>query len=78
MEWVQSFRVYMAVVARTKPHRIPDLLGYQQRIIQASYNRQPGCWADYDRQFRLKASTTSSTEWSTIIDLKGQLKWEIF
>ena len=68
MEWVQSFGVYMAVVARTKPHRIPDLLGYQQQIIQASYNRQPGCWADYDRQFRLKASATSSTEWS-IIDL---------
>ena len=66
MEWVQSFGVYMAAISLTKPHRIPDLLGYQQRIIQASYNRQPGCWADYDRQFRLKASATSSTEWSTI------------
>ena len=30
------------------------------------YNRQPGYWADYDRQFHLKASATSSTEWSTI------------
>ena len=29
MEWVQSFGVYMATVSRTKPHRIPDLLGYQ-------------------------------------------------
>ena len=66
MEWVQSFAVYLAVVSRTKPHRIADLLGYQQRIIQASYNRQPGCWADYDRQFRSKASATSSTNWSTI------------
>ena len=66
MEWVQSFGVYMAVMSRTKPHRIADLLGYQQRIIQASYNRQPGCWAVYDRQFRLKASATSSTDWSTI------------
>jgi len=58
--------VYMAAISRTKPHHIPDLLGYQQRIIQASYNRQPGCQADYDCQFCLKASTTSSTEWSTI------------
>ena len=66
MEWVQSFGVYMAAVSRTKPHCIPDLLGYQQRIIQASCNRHPGCWADYDRQFRLKASATSSIEWSTI------------
>jgi len=62
----QSFGVHMAAISCTKPHRIPDLLGYQQQIIRASYNRQPGCWADYDRQFCLKASATSSTEWSTI------------
>jgi len=66
MDWVQSFGVYMAVISRTKPHCIPDLLGYQQRIIQAPCNRQPGCWANYDHQLCLKASTTSSTEWSTI------------
>jgi len=65
MEWVQSFAVYMAVISRTKPQCIADLLGYQQRIIHASYNRQPGRWAVYDRQFRLKASATSSTDWST-------------
>jgi len=66
MEWVQSFAVYMAVLSSKTPHRIPDLLGYQQRIIQASYSRQPGRWAVYDRQFRLKASATGSTNWSTI------------
>ena len=27
MEWVQSFGVYMAVMSRTKPQRIADLLG---------------------------------------------------
>ena len=58
----------MVVFSCTKPHRIPDLLGYQQQSIQASYNRQPGGWADYDCQFCLEASATSSTEWS-IIDL---------
>ena len=36
MEWVQSFAVYLTVVSCTKPHRIADLLGYQQGIIQAS------------------------------------------
>ena len=56
----------MAVVSHTKLQRIADLLGYQQRIIQTSYNRQPGCWAVYDCQFRLKASATSSADWSTI------------
>ena len=66
MEWVQSFGVYMAVMSCTKPQRIADLLGYQQWIIQATYNHQPGCWAVYDRQFRLKTSATSSTDWLTI------------
>ena len=66
MEWVQSFAVYTAVLSCIVPQRIPDLLGYQQRIIQASYNRQPGRWTVYDRQCCLKASATGSTDWSTI------------
>jgi len=65
MEWVISFAMYMAVISHTKSQRIADLLGYQQRIIHPSYNHQPGRWAVYDCQFRLKASVTSSTDWLT-------------
>jgi len=30
MECVHSFGVYMAAISHTKPHCIPDILGYQQ------------------------------------------------
>ena len=66
LEWVQAFAVYMAVLSRTAPQRMADLLGYQQRIINAACYRQPGRWAVYDRRFRLKASASGSTNWSTI------------
>ena len=49
-----------------KPHRIPDLIGYQSLIIQSSLHCQEGCWIVSNRQFRLKASAVSTAEWSCI------------
>jgi len=66
LEWVQAFTVYMAVLSWTAPRCTAALLQYQQRLIHAACNLQPGGWAAYDHQFRLKASATGSTNWSTI------------
>ena len=34
IEWVQSF-VYTAILSKSQPHRVADLLGYQTLILQA-------------------------------------------
>ena len=35
-EWLQVFTVYISVIAKTQPHRISDLMGYQILIPEAS------------------------------------------
>ena len=35
-EWLQAFAVYISVIAKTQPHRISDLVGYQILILEAS------------------------------------------
>ena len=42
LEWVQAFAVHTAVLSRTAPQHMADLLGYQQRIINAACNHKPG------------------------------------
>ena len=56
VEWVQCFGTYIAIITRTEPHRITDLLGYQNLIIQSYQKYQKGCWVAYDCEFRRKAS----------------------
>jgi len=56
--------MYIAIISRSAPHRVADLIGYQSLIISASQNRHEGRWTIYDRRFRLKASATKNTAWS--------------
>ena len=64
MDWIECFGIYIAITARSSPHRVADLIGYQSLIISASQKRPVGRWVIYDRRFRLKASATKNTEWS--------------
>ena len=66
VEWVQCFGIYMAILSRSKPKRIADLIGYQSLIIGVSQNCCEGSWAIYDCRFRLKASASHNEQWSTI------------
>ena len=66
IEWVQCFSVFSAVVHRSQPECTPDLLGYQNLIIQTSMLCQEGRWVLYDRRFCLKASALRLQQWSTI------------
>ena len=36
LEWIQCFSIYIAIIAQKHPERVPDLLGYQSLIIDAS------------------------------------------
>ena len=51
MEWLQSFAVYVSVIARKQPQRVPDLMGYQVLILEASSEYKNDCWMAYDRRF---------------------------
>ena len=35
-EWLQAFAVYVSIIAKKQPHRVPDLMGYQILILEAS------------------------------------------
>ena len=62
---LQCFSSYVTVVSRHHPERIPDLMGYQSLIIDASMEYKGDCWAGYDRRFRQQAASHPSTVWST-------------
>ena len=64
MDWIECFWMYIAIIFRSAPHRVADLIRYQSLIISASQNRHEGCWTIYNRRLRLKASATKNTEWS--------------
>jgi len=66
MDWIQCFGMYVAIVSLKSPHRIPDLIGYQNLIVQSSIDSHEGRWIIYDRRFCLKASATTIPEWSAI------------
>ena len=56
VEWVQCFGVYMAIVSRSKPKCVADLIGYCRK----------GRWTIYDHHFCLKASASHTKQWSVI------------
>ena len=65
-DWVQCSGLFIAIISLKEPHRIPDLIGYQNLIMRSSVQCQEGCWATYDRRFRLKALAVLISEWSEI------------
>ena len=66
IEWVQSFGIYTAVLSKSQPHRVADLLGYQTLILQAHQEFQGDFWLRYDRTFRQKAATVKNIKWATM------------
>ena len=78
MEWVQCFGIYIAVISRKQPHRVPDLLGYQTLIIEAYLEYQGDGWMAYDRRFRQRTGATQqwahidTTLWNLAFSGKGR------
>ena len=65
-KWLQAFAVYVSVIARNQPERVPDLMGYQILILEASNEYQNNRWLAYDRRFRQQAASQPSCKWSII------------
>ena len=66
LEWVECFAIYVAVVSRTQPQRVPEMLGYLMLILEAHMEYVGEGWLGYDRQFQLTAARHPSTNWATI------------
>lgn len=66
IDWIQCFGIYIAVLSRSAPDLVADLLGYQSLIISASQYRHAGRWVVYDRRFLLKAFAKNIKIWSAI------------
>ena len=62
MDWIQCFSTYIAVVSRTEPEHVVDLVSYLSLIIRDQQSLQDLEWASYDCQFRQKASSTSTVQ----------------
>ena len=66
VDWIQCFSLYIAIICRSQPQQIVDLLGYQNLII-TSHKRFPDFnWATYDREFRQQAAASAVQEWSAL------------
>ncbi|XP_065896347.1 protein FAM133-like [Dysidea avara] len=48
IDWIQCFGIYIAVLSRSTPERVADLVGYQSLIIYASHYQRAGRWVVYD------------------------------
>ena len=66
IDWIQCFGIYIAVLSRSAPDHVADLLGYQSMIISASQYHCAGRWVVYERRFHLKASAKNIKTWSAI------------
>ena len=65
-EWLQAFAVYVAVISKKRPDRVPDLMGYQVLMLEASNEYKNDCWLAYDRRFRQQAASDPHCKWSNI------------
>jgi len=66
MNWIQYFSTCIAVVSRTEPECAVNLVAYLNIIIKGQRSFQDLDWASYNRQFRLKASSTSTAQWGVV------------
>ena len=66
LDCVQAFSIYVAVLSKDQPHRVPSLLAYQHLLIHSHTNFKQFDWVSYDKQFCQKASACLHLEWSTM------------
>jgi len=65
--WIQCFGIYMTVLARKQPMRIPNVIVYQTIIIKAQLEFEGDGWIGYDRRFKQRATAKGpSTKWACI------------
>ena len=68
--WLEAWTIYCCIVADQQPSKSSELLGYQLIILQSAKKFRWAAVADYDTQFRQRASRCSEGLWNkTDMDL---------
>ena len=66
VEWVECFAIYIAVLSKKQPQRVPEMLGYLILILEAHTEYAGDGWLGYDRRFRMAAAGNPSINWAAI------------
>ena len=61
-QWVEAFAIYVAVLSKTRPQCVPDMMAYIALIKEAS-THGGARWLSYDREFRERAAAKKLTQW---------------
>lgn len=64
--WIQCYAIYVAVMAKTHPEAVPDMLAYMLVIMRAQQEYEEPAWRLYDEAFRDKAASTGNKKWALI------------
>ena len=75
-EWVECFAIYVAVLSRSRPQRVPEMLGYLILILEAHMEHGGDGWIGYDRRFCMTAAGNPSINWAAIDTTLWQLERE--
>ena len=61
-QWVEAFAIYVAVLSKTRPQCVPDMMAYMVLIKEA--NTHGGArWLSYDREFRERVAAKKLLQW---------------
>ena len=64
--WLQSYGLYVAVLAPSEPQVIPELMAYMGLILSVSQDYEGLGWVRYDSAFRRQAALTGNKKWSVV------------
>ena len=64
--WLQSYGLYVAVLAPSEPQVIPELMAYMGLILRVSQGYEGLGWVRYDSAFRRQAALTGNKKWSVV------------
>ena len=64
--WTQCFGLYMAVITKSQPDRVPELLAYQSLVARASQKYKWPAWVVYDQNFRSEMAGKTDQSWANV------------
>ncbi len=64
--WLQSYALYVGVMAGQHPEAVPELMAYLVNILRASQDFTGLAWLTYDAAFRRQAAITGNRQWSRL------------
>ena len=66
ISWSQCFLVYMAVMHKKFPDKVPNMIAYMLTIVRAQQEFEDPGWRIYDHNYRLKAAASGNQNWAEL------------